>query len=149
MKSVETVTRNKFIQNIAFCYFWLHCIWLFLVLTFFLNITGISMFSWIERLIFHRLHILVFQMLSTETRNQGKKSVVRANIWIRPMEREVHFTWCTGPGDLSRLDVSTQKRKVDFPSQDRCAARAVCLLRSRRGTVLLVVCYLYHIISTK
>ena len=28
----------------------------------------------IEILIFHRLHILDFQMLSTETRNQGKKN---------------------------------------------------------------------------
>ena len=43
---------------------------------------GISIFSQIEILIFHRVHILDFQMLSTETRNQGKKkgNVVRTFI---------------------------------------------------------------------
>ena len=45
------------------------------------------MFSWTEILIFHQLHILDFQMLSTETRNQGKKNgnVVKTFILIRPM----------------------------------------------------------------
>ena len=64
---------------IAFCYF--------KFLKFFLNITDISIFNWIEILILHRLHILDFQMLSTETRNQGKKNgnVVWTYIWIRPM----------------------------------------------------------------
>ena len=59
---------------IAFCYFQF--------LKFFLNITCILIFGWIEILIFHRLYILDFQMLSTETRNQGKKNgnVVRTFI---------------------------------------------------------------------
>ena len=45
----------------------------------------IYVFSWIEKLFFHRLHILDFEMLSIETRNQGKKNgnVVRTYIWIR------------------------------------------------------------------
>ena len=42
----------------------------------------IYVFSWIEILIFQELHILDFQMLSIETRNQGKKNgnVVRTYI---------------------------------------------------------------------
>ena len=44
----------------------------------------IYIFSWIEILISHQLHILDFQMLSLETRNQGKKNdyVVRTLTWI-------------------------------------------------------------------
>ena len=47
----------------------------------------IYVFSWIEKLFFHRLHILDFEVLSIETRNQGKKNgnVVRTYIWIRPV----------------------------------------------------------------
>ena len=47
----------------------------------------IYVFSWIEKLFFHRLHILDFEMLFIETRNQGKKNgnVVRTYIWIRPV----------------------------------------------------------------
>ena len=47
----------------------------------------IYVISWIEKLFFHRLHILDFEMLSIETRNQGKKNgnVVRTYIWIRPV----------------------------------------------------------------
>ena len=49
----------------------------------------ICVFSWIEKLFFHRLHILDFEMLSIETRNQGKKNgnVVRTYIWIRPVKK--------------------------------------------------------------
>ena len=48
----------------------------------------IYVFIWIEKFFFHQLHILDFQMLSIETRNQGKKNgnVVRTYIWIRPVE---------------------------------------------------------------
>ena len=44
----------------------------------------VYVFSWIEKLFFHWLHILDFQM-SIETRNQGKKNgnVVRTYIWTR------------------------------------------------------------------
>ena len=47
----------------------------------------IYIFSWIENLFFHRLHILDFEMLSIETINQEKKNgnVVRTYIWIRPV----------------------------------------------------------------
>ena len=47
----------------------------------------VCVFSWIEKLFFHWLHILDFEMLSTETRNQGKKNgnVVRTYIWIQPV----------------------------------------------------------------
>ena len=43
----------------------------------------IYVFSWIEKLLFHWLHILDFQMLSIETRNLGKKNgnVVRTYIF--------------------------------------------------------------------
>ena len=49
----------------------------------------IYVFCWIEKIFFHWLHILDFQMLSIETWNQGKKNgnVVRTNIWIRPMKQ--------------------------------------------------------------
>ena len=48
----------------------------------------IYIFSWMEIWILHRLHILDFQMLSLETRNQGKKNgnLVRTLIWIRPVQ---------------------------------------------------------------
>ena len=48
---------------------------------------SICVFSWKEKLFFHRLHILDIEMLSIETRNHGKKNgnVVRTYIWIRPV----------------------------------------------------------------
>ena len=44
--------------------------------------TYIYVFSWIEKLFFHQLYFFYFQMLSIETRNQGKKNgnVVRTYI---------------------------------------------------------------------
>ena len=50
----------------------------------------IYVFSWLEIFIFHWLHILNFEILSIETRNQGKKNgnVVRTYIWIRPVNIE-------------------------------------------------------------
>ena len=52
-------------------------------------------FSWIKKLFFHRLHILDFQMLYTETRNQGKKNgnVVRTYIWIRPVLELISYSF--------------------------------------------------------
>ena len=52
----------------------------------------VYVFSWIEKLFFHQLHILDFEILSIETRNQGKKNgnVVRTYIWIRPVLNVSH-----------------------------------------------------------
>ena len=57
----------------------------------------IYVFSWIEKLFFHQLHILDFEILSIETRNQGKKNgnVVRTYISIRLVliTQPLHFSW--------------------------------------------------------
>ena len=57
----------------------------------------ICVFSWIEKLFLHQLHILDFQMLSTETRNQRKRNgnVVRTYVLIRP----VYSRLCNGLRD--------------------------------------------------
>ena len=45
---------------------------------------GISIFSQIEISIFHSVHILEFQMLSTETRKQGKKWQCSQYFYLNP-----------------------------------------------------------------
>ena len=80
-------TRDKFIQNIAIFKFCLHCILFSLMFEILLEYNCYLYHQLNRNTILHRSHILDFQMLSWEKRNQRKKNgnVVRTLNWNRPV----------------------------------------------------------------